>query len=434
MKIKIRLIPTCAVLGALLATSTPATAAEGRVAEILHEYTLPPFSLAYFGYTAEELAAAQANGLTTTDHPAIGSGLQRVAGNNYISVTDRGPNADRADGNKSFPLPQFTPTIALFKAVNNQIIPLDLIPIINDLGQGVTGIPNGPADDGTPYLTLTATTPLPFNPDGMDIEDIHTLPGGGYILVEEYGPSVVIVSADGHVLKRYTPVGKTLAGANYSVSDILPPVFKQRRGNRGFESIAVSSDGKTAYTLNQSPMGSTGSTSPFKDSRVVRILRLDITDPLNLQVTGQFVMLTEPLSGFPAGTVPKDMKISAAAWVSQDKLLITEWGDKLGGGKLVLVDLTAATDVTGFSSAATVPLVLENVSTDLGALGITPASTTVVLDVISELPTVTDFKFEGLSILNANEVAISIDNDFGIGQTPNAETRVYNIRLANPLP
>ena len=80
MKTKIRLIATCAVLSALLATSTPTTAAAGRVAEILHEYTPPPFSLANFGYTAAELAAAQANGLTTTDHPAIGSGLHRVVG------------------------------------------------------------------------------------------------------------------------------------------------------------------------------------------------------------------------------------------------------------------------------------------------------------------------------------------------------------------
>jgi hypothetical protein len=426
------------ITGAAFVAATailPAVAADSanRPATILHEHTLPPFSLFYFGYTSEELAAAQANGLTTTDHPAIGSGLQRIAGNHYLSVTDRGPNADRADGNKAFPLPRFTPTIALFKARHEQIVPLRLIPIVNDFGQGVTGIPNGPADDGTPYLTVQSTSALPFNVDGMDIEDVHTLPGGGYILVEEYGPSVVIVSADGHVLKRYTPVGKTLPGANYSVSDILPSVFKQRRANRAFEGIAVSADGRTAYTLNQSPMGSTSATSAYKDSRVVRILRMDISDPLNLQVTGEFVMLNEPLAGFPAGTVPKDMKISAAAWVSQDKLLITEWGDKLGGAKLVLVDLTRATDVKDFASAAAVPLVLENVTTDLAALGITPAMTTVVLDAIRELPTITDFKFEGLTILNANEVAISIDNDFGIGQTPNAETKLYNIRLSAPL-
>ena len=72
----------------------------------------------------------------------------------------------------------------------------------------------------------------------MDTEDVHTLPGGGFILVEEYGPSVVIVSPTGNVLKRYTPEGQTWPGANYSVSDILPSVLMERRPNRGFESIA----------------------------------------------------------------------------------------------------------------------------------------------------------------------------------------------------
>src|ERR1051326_8930646 len=269
------LILTFGALSSLLLSAIEAQLQNGRPAELIHEYTLPPFSLEYFGYTPEELAAAQANGLTTTDHPAIGSDLQRLDGNHYLSVTDRGPNGDRADGNKSFPLPQFTPTIVFFEAIDDRLSPRNLIPIVNDLGQGVTGIPNGPVDDSTPYLTLTSTNPLPFNPDGMDIEGIHPLPGGGYILVEEYGPSIVIVSADGHVLKRYTPVGKTLPGANYSVSDILPPVLKQRRANRGFESIAVSSDGRTAYAILQSPMGSTSATSPYKDSRLVRLLRID---------------------------------------------------------------------------------------------------------------------------------------------------------------
>ena len=432
MKKTLRILSASLLALGMLAV-TPLVSAHGPPAKIIHQYTLPPYSLVNFGYSPAELAVAQTNGLTTTDHPAIGSGLQWLADNFYLSITDRGPNADRADGNKAFPLPQFTPTIMLFKAVHDQIVPLSVLPILNDLGQGVTGIPNGPSDDSVPYLTVASTTPLPFNPDGMDIEDVHTLPGGGFILVEEYGPSIVIVSPTGNVLKRYTPVGKTLAGANYSVDDILPAVFKQRRANRGFEGIAVSDDGQTAYTLTQSPMGSTGATSPYKDSRLVRILRMDISDPLNLRVTGQFVMLNEPLAGFPVGTVPKDMKISAAAWISQDKLLITEWGDKLGGAKLVVVDLTAATDVNGLSSATAVPLILENVNTDLSALGITPAVTTVALDVISEFPTIKDFKFEGLSILNDNEVAISIDNDFGIGQTPNAETRLYNIRLSAPL-
>lgn len=402
-----------------------------RPAKITHTYTLPPFSLLNFGYTQEELDIAQANGLTTTDHPAIGSGLQHLHGNHYISITDRGPNADRVDGNKSFPLPQFTPTIMRFKVVHDQIVPQRVLPIVNDLGEGVTGIPNGPADDSTPYLTLTATTPLPFNPDGMDIEDVHTLRGGGFILVEEYGPSVVIVSRAGNVLKRYTPVGKTLPGAHYTVSDTLPPVFTQRRANRGFESMAVSRDGRTAYTMTQSPMGSTSSGSPYRDSRVIRIVRMDIRHPLNLQVTGEFVLLMLPATDFAAGS-QRDLKISGAAWVSRDKLLVTE-GSDLAPAKLVLVNLAGATDVKNFTSAAAVPLVLEDVSTDLSALGITPVATSVVLDIGAEFPEITERKLEGLSILSANKISISNDNDFGIGANPNSASKVYTIRLAKPL-
>jgi hypothetical protein len=129
-----------------LAIIHPAAAAPagGRAGQVTHIYTLPPFSLVNFGYTQEELDLAQANGLTTTDHPAIGSGLERLSGNHYISITDRGPNADRADGNKAFPLQQYTPTIVLFQATNDQIVPEAVLPIINDLGEGMTGIPNGP--------------------------------------------------------------------------------------------------------------------------------------------------------------------------------------------------------------------------------------------------------------------------------------------------
>jgi alkaline phosphatase len=409
-----------------------AAPAGGRSAQIIHTYTLSSYSLLNFGYTQAELDIAQANGLTTTDHPAIGSGLQRLAGNYYISITDRGPNADRADGNKAFPLPQYTPTIVLFQATNDQIVPEAVLPIVNDLGEGVTGIPNGPADDGTPYLTISSTTPLPFNPDGMDIEDVHTLPGGGFIIVEEYGPSVVIVSPTGNVLKRYTPIGKTLPGANYVVSDILPPVFKQRRANRGFESIPMSSDGRTAYAILQSPMGSTSLTSPYRESRLIRILRMDISDPLNLQVTGEFVLLMQPVSDYPTGNHQRDLKVSGAAWVAEDKLLIEEHTD-VAAAKLVLVDLSGATDVKDFASAAAVPLVLENVNTDLSALGITPAATSVILDLGQDLPEITERKLEGMTILNANEISISNDNDFGIGANPNEVSKVYTIRLNTPL-
>jgi hypothetical protein len=413
-----------------------------RLAEILHQYILPPFSLENFGYSAEELAAAQLNG-AVTDRPAIGSGLQRLYGNHYISATDRGPTFDRSApaGSKAFPLPQFNPMIVSFQAVEDQIVIQDFLPLRNDLNQPVTGLPNGPLDDAPGYLTVTTPTnaPLPFNQDGLDIEDVHTLPGGGYIMVEEYGPSVVIVSASGNVLRRYTPQGKTWPAANYAVRDILPAVLKERRANRGFESIAVSPDGRTAYTVMQSPLGATTAGSPYRDSLLVRILRMDISDPMDLKVTGQFVSYLRSVAEYPVGNFPRDLKISAADWVGEDRIVILERTDKLGAGglnlggaKLILLDLTAATDVTNFVEPANAPI-LEKVTTDLSLLGITPATARVVLNVNQELPAITEFKLEGLSILNDNEVSISNDNDFGVGDAPGRSSKVFTIRLSQPL-
>ena len=450
-------LPLASVLAVSVLAVVPSVSAAppgGRAAKILHEFTLPPFSLSNFGYSSAELTAAAANG-AVTDSPGIGSGLQQLNGNHYLSVTDRGPNIDRTvavggDTFKAFPFPQFTPTIVVLKVVNGQIVPTDYLPIVNDLNENVTGLPNGPADDGPGYVSLTTptTSPIPYNHDGLDTEDIHTLPGGGFILVEEYSSSIVIVSDTGNVLKRYTPGGKTLAAtiyppggvvtpaAKYSVSDRLPSVLKQRRANRGFEGIAVSDDGRTAYTAMQSPMGSTSATSAYRDSSLVRILRMDISDPLDLQVTGQFVLYMSPVSTYPLGNAARDMKISATSWVSPDRLLFLERTDKtgLGGAKLILVDLTNATDVTGRADAGT-PLIYEKVTTDLSLLDppVIPATSQVVLDVNAELPSITDFKLEGLSILNANTVSISNDNDFGIGDAPGRSSKIWEILLSQPL-
>jgi 3-phytase len=104
--------------------------------------------------------------------------------------------------------------------------------------------------------------------------------------------------------------------------------------------------------------------------------------------------------------------------VNENKFLFLERSDELlnrvniGGAKLVLVDIASATNIHGTAVADT--LTPEAVTTDLAALGITPATSTVVFT-NEQTPEITDFKLEGLAILNPNEVAISNDNDFGIG-------------------
>jgi Esterase-like activity of phytase len=426
---------TAVGIAVFISTSPMLCAQEARQAKVLAQYTLPPFSLAEFGHTEAELATALANGLPFDDLPAIGSGLQRLAGNHFVSVTDRGPTFTRTTPTpgRVFPLPTYTPSLVFFRAAGGKIHPKVIVPIVaDDAGTPVTGIPNSATDDSVPFDSPTSTTQLPFNPNGLDLEDLRVLPDGKFIAVDEYSPSIVIISESGQVLKRYTPAGKTLAGSAYPVSDILPAILAQRRSNRGFEAVAVSKDGSTAYAMTQSPLGPTGSGTPTRNSRVLRVLKLDISDPLNLQVTAQYVFLLSPASEYPIGNRPQDLKLSSAAWVSEGRLLLLERSDELniGGAKLILADLKNATDVTALPVAQT--LALEDSSLDLASVGITPIATSVVYE-NEETPEITDFKLEGLSILNRNKVAITNDNDFGVGVTPPLSSTMWIIRLAKPI-
>ena len=143
-----------------------------------------------------------------------------------------------------------------------------------------------------------------------------------------------------------------------------------------------------------------------------------------------------PASDYPAGNAQRDLKISSAAWVTRDVLLLLELNDvvDIGGVRLVLVDLRGASNFHGSPVADT--LDLEDVSKGPASLGLVPATSTVVYqqfrtDAVRLLPS---GKLEGLSILNPNRVAISNDNDFGIGDVPGTRSTVTVLRLSQRLP
>src|SRR5690606_38506703 len=76
-------VPVTVLALALTAQSAPV--------KVINEHELPPLSYVDLGYSQEEVDYAAANGLTFTDRPAIASGLQHLKGNQFLSVTDRGP-------------------------------------------------------------------------------------------------------------------------------------------------------------------------------------------------------------------------------------------------------------------------------------------------------------------------------------------------------
>jgi alkaline phosphatase len=225
------------------------------------------------------------------------------------------------------------------------------------------------------------------------------------------------------VLARYVPESKPLPGASYPVKPILPAVFAQRRPNHGFESIAVSSDGRTVYAILQSPMGEEDK-KRFRDSRVVRALKLDLSNPLEARGAGEYLVLTSDARSYSAKQKQDQIYFSDAEWVAPDKLLVIERGKNLG--KMLLLDFHAATDVVARSDAST--LLFEDVKTDLAALRINPARVTELFSTRG-MRGITSDKLEGLARVGSDEVALINDNDFGLGNNSGERSRLWTIRV-----
>jgi hypothetical protein len=256
------------------------------------------------------------------------------------------------------------------------------------------------------------------------------LPDGNFLISEEYGPSVLVVDPNGKVLMRYLPKGKAIAGTPYPVRDSLPGVLKNRRSNRGFENIALSPDGKTAYAILQSPMGDPKSSS-FSNSRTVRIVRLDCENPLDIKVTGIFLVLQSSMSDYPSTSKQADLKYSDAVMLSSTKILLLERAAKKV--KLIVADLKNATNILDLPISSS--LEPEEKSDSLNTLNIEPAETSVVFNSVDVFFQLDTDKLEGLAVLTSSVVALSNDNDFALGEnTSNYPSRVWYIQLGKELP
>lgn len=412
------------------------TFTKNQRATIIDTFELAPTDIAIINphIPLDSIEGSLKSGYKGRDYPGIGSGIIRVPGikNEFFMLTDRGPNFDNVNGagkvyGKIFPLENFAPTILRVKLENKLIHIIKSIPIVDSNGQSVTGISNG-KDDETPFSIDEKV--IPYRPGGLDTEAIQLLPDGNFLISEEYGPSVLVVDPNGRVLMRYLPKGKTKADTPYPVKDSLPEVLKNRRSNRGFESLALAPDGKTAYAILQSPMGDAKS-SEFASSRAVRIVRLDFANPLDIKVTGMFLVLQSDMSEYPATSKQADLKYSDAVMLSASKILLLERASKKV--KLIVADLKDATNILDLPVSQS--LEPEEKSESLSSLNIRPAETSVVfnsVDVLFELDT---DKLEGLAVMSPSVVALSNDNDFALGEnTTNYPSRVWYIKLRKELP
>src|SRR5262249_4221739 len=156
----------------------------------------------------------------------------------------------------------------------------------------------------------TGAQRIGYDPNGLDTEGLVRLRDGSFWVAEEYGPSLAHVDRDGKVLLRLLPQDLELRGADYPVQNALPAVYRLRKDNRGFESLALGRDGKTLFTMPQSPL-----LVPDKKtgdgSRLCRVLALDVATN---RPRAEYVYRFEVQKDFDAAAQSQaDMKVSGLA-------------------------------------------------------------------------------------------------------------------------
>ncbi|MFF9671506.1 esterase-like activity of phytase family protein [Streptomyces eurythermus] len=394
------------VLTAVLVAAGTAAAAPPKEARVVRTATLGEIPLGAFSNALLPGSVADDHGVRLG---GIGSDIYPAGRKGeYWTVTDRGPNGQiKVDGKKrrTFPVPGFDPAIVRIRVSGNTVEVVDAIPLTTSSGKAVTGLPDQRGRDEAPY-TYDARTPLSYDPNGLDTEGIVRAGDGSFWLVDEYGPSLVHVSARGRVLARYVPEGLALTGTDYPVVEALPSVLLHRKTNRGFEGLAQLPGGDFVMAL-QSPL-SLPDADAGDASRTTRLLRFS---PREKAVTAEYAYRFDPVGVVdPGEDDTSELKISSVVAVGRDRLLVEERTDK--SARLQLVGLGRGANILGgpWDDDATSPS-LEQLD-DPASAGVPVLSKRLVVDLgtVAGVPG----KIEGIARVDDDTLALVNDNDFGM--------------------
>ncbi|MFB7834841.1 esterase-like activity of phytase family protein [Streptomyces sp. NPDC056056] len=423
-------------LTVVMGTAEAEPARHGSAARVVSTSTLPDIPLAAF---SNRLLPGSVDDDRDVDLGGIGSDLYPAERRGeYWTVTDRGPNGQIAvgkDKRRTFPVPGFDPAIVKVRATGGRIQVLKSLPITTASGAPVTGLPNQPGRDEAPY-NHDATTPLAYNANGLDTEGLVMDRDGSFWLVDEYGPSLVHVSAKGRVLARHVPRGLALTGADYPVIESLPSIFLKRKINRGFEGLALLPDGDLVMAL-QSPLLNPDKAAG-EDSRTTRLLRFSTRTH---RVTAEYAYRFDPVGVVePGQTKTSELKISSIVALGGDRLLVQERTDK--ASRVYEVRLRRGADILGSPWDTTASPTLEQLDDEASAAAPVLAKRLVVdLNTVEGVPG----KIEGIAVEGSSTLVLLNDNDFGMTDGPEAfdangrlvdsdvETTLVRVRLPQRL-
>ena len=246
------------VVLAVVAIVAPQAVFASEAPQLVATAVMPDIALKTSSNLAIESSVANDEGILLG---GMGSDLFHVPGdaeNIFYVVTDRGPNNDTVQPDKSsgtgFVVPTFSPLILKVKLEGTTVKILETIAIKTKNGAGVTGLPNIKGYDAVPTDTKGITSDALYNLAGLDAEGLVKTSKGDFWVVDEYAPSLVQLSARGVVTSRYVPSGWKASPTSFKAVKTIPEIYLKRKANRGFEALALTPDGKTLFVGLQSPL------------------------------------------------------------------------------------------------------------------------------------------------------------------------------------
>ena len=371
----------------------------------------------------------------------VGSGLTRRAGDPpgvVWAVGDRGPNlkvevaverygldavaahAPR-EGAKVMPCPAIGPALSELRVTGDHVELVRSLPITDAEGKPLSGLPT-PGGVGTaePAIGLDGRVIAP-DPSGADTEGIAATPDG-FVVADEYGPSLLHLSPTGEIRARWVPEGAE-AGVAGTVG-LLPAIAARRRLNRGFEALAALPDGGLIAAF-QSPLAHPDDAA-HRTGRHTRVWRLDGATGA---VTAQWLYPFDAPDTFrrDAALGPfgwEDIKLSELMPLPSGRLLALERGSATT--KLYLVTLDPALRIDdAHLDVATRPTLEE-----LSAAGAAPPALEKELLLSTDDWPEIDPDLEGMVLLGPSTLLLVNDNDFGV---EGVRTRFWRVELDREL-
>jgi len=377
----------------------------------------------------------------------LGSDLYHIPGDAadiFYAITDRGPNNDTVQPDKSagtgFVVPTFSPLILKVQISGSEVKILETIAIKTKSGVGATGLPNIKGYDAVPTDVKGITADSMYNLSGLDAEGIVKTANGDFWIVDEYAPSLAQLSSTGAIKTRYVPAGWKGTPTSFKAVKSIPALYLTRKANRGFEALALSPDGTTLFIGLQSPL--LNPTKAVGDaSLATRILRFDIGSK---SFTGEFVFGFEKVSLVDAkATKNSDLKLSAMVALDSNTLLVQERTDNSFLLSTITIDDSANILGSKWDLAATSPSLesYTGVGTNAEVEKLIAASNKKVVFNSTSIATMPG-KIEGVAVLDANHIVVVNDNDFnfaynttsGLVDIGKLKTSFLTIKLPVALP